>query len=106
MNSYDKYLARCRAPKKVDDVKRILTALLSGVKAGMSSSTLAAKMNAALVLSLVGRAWTRHSIQMSILSATRFQGGSLSYVLAKMLQSGEVTREELELLRTRCRPAF
>lgn len=102
--SYEKYLARCRAPKKIDDVKRILTALIAGVKADMNSTTLAAKMNGALILSLVGKAWNRHSVQMSILSAVRFQGGSLSYVLAKMLQSGEVTREELELLRTRCRP--
>lgn len=103
--SYEKYLALCRAPKKVDDVKRILMALIAGVKAGMSSTTLAAKMNGALILSLVGKAWTRNSIQMSILAATRFQGGSLSYVLAKMLQSGEVTKAELDLLRTRCRPA-
>lgn len=105
MNSYEKYLAKCRAPKKVEDVKRILMALLAGVKADMNSTTLAAKMNGALILSLVGRAWTRNSVQMSILSATRFQGGSLSYVLAKMLQAGEVTQEELALLRTRCRPA-
>lgn len=101
--NYEKYLAKCRAPKRIDDVERILSALIAGVKAEMNSTTLAAKMNAALILSLVGKAWTRNSVQMSILSAVRFQGGSLSYVLAKMLQAGKVTRAELELLRTRCR---
>ena len=106
MNEYEAYIARCKAPKRMSQIKRVLTALIAGAKQNWDNATLATKMNTALVLTIMGKRWTPNNTAMAILKATRFDAdSSLAYGLASMLQAGEVTPEELAILRGRTRLA-
>lgn len=106
MDEYQAYISRCKKPKHMTDIRRILTALIAGAKHGWDNATLATKMNTALVLTLMGKRWSANNIAMAILKSTRFDtDSSLAYGLASMLQTGEMTNDDLALLRSRTRLA-
>jgi hypothetical protein len=106
MNEYESYIARCKAPKKLAEIKKIVKTLIAGASQGFDNVTLAMKMNTALILTVMNKAWTPNNTAMAVLKASRFdKDSSLAYGLACMLRSGEVSQEELMLLRNRTRLA-
>jgi len=106
MNEYDQYIARCKAPKSLGTVKRIIQHIIIGAKRGWDNTTLAAKLNEHRIYSLVNKKWTVNNLQMAVLNMVRFESdSSMAYALAAMLRTGEATPDDLVLLKSRTRLA-
>lgn len=103
-DAYTNYIEKCRKPKDPSKVKQLLQCFILGAKRGWSNAQIATRLNELKIRTLVGKTWTENNAAMAVLKAVRFdQDSSLAHMLATMLRSGEVTEDELALLRSRTR---
>jgi hypothetical protein len=103
---YADYIARCKAPKDPSRIKYLIQCFVRGAKRGWSNAQIADRLNELKISTLVGKRWSPNNVAMAILKAVRFdQDSSLAFMLATMLQSGEVSEDDLAILKGRTRTA-
>lgn len=104
IDPYAAHIAKCKTPKDPSKVKQLIQCFILGAKRGWSNAQIADRLNELKIRTLVGKTFTENNVAMCILKAVRFdQDSSLAHMLATMLRSGEVTEDELALLRSRTR---
>jgi len=103
---YADYIAKCKAPKDPGRVKSLVQYFITGAKRGWTNAQIADRLNELNIKSLVGKRWSPNNVAMAILKMTRFdENSSLAHMLATMLRSGEVGKNDLALLKGRTRAA-
>lgn len=101
---YADYIARCKAPKDVKHVRTLIDCLLKGAMRGWSNSQIANRLNELNIRSLVGKRWSSNNVAMAVLKLVRFDANStLAHTFAAMLKAGDVSEDDLALLRARTR---
>jgi hypothetical protein len=101
---YAEYLAKCRAPKDPSKVRYLINCFITGAKRGLTNAQVADRLNELNIRTLVGKRWTTHNLCMAVLKMVRFdEDSSLAHTFAQMLQAGDVTQDDLVLLRSRTR---
>lgn len=101
---YEKYIARCKAPKNEEKVMQIVEHILIGLRKGYATAYMANRLNQYRIYTLMGKAWTPHSLQMQILKMQRLDAdSSLAWGLAQAIEEGDATADDLELLAARVR---
>lgn len=101
---YEKYIDKCKAPKKASAVKRIVEWIMLGVRKGYDSELLADKLNTQGIKTIQGKKWNYYSLQMQLLKMARLDtDSSLAWGLAMLLREGKVSADDLELLEARTR---
>lgn len=104
MDAYTDYINKCKAPKDATRVKNLIQCFITGARRGWSNAQIAARLNELKIKTLVGKSWSENNAAMAVLKMVRFDAdSSLAHMLATMLQSGEVTEDDLTLLRSRTR---
>jgi hypothetical protein len=105
-NEYTDYIAKCKAPKAPGQVKHLIQCFILGAKRGWSNAQIADRLNELKIRSLVGKRWSSNNVAMAVLKMVRLdENSSLAHMLAIMLQSGEVSEDDLALLKARTRAA-
>jgi hypothetical protein len=101
---YAAYIAKCKAPKDPSKVRYLINCFITGAKRGLTNVQIADRLNELKIKSLVGKRWSPNNVAMAVLKMVRFdEDSSLAHTFAQMLKSGDVTENELALLRSRTR---
>lgn len=106
MDEYQAYIASCKAPKSQAKIMNIVKWIIAGLRKGFSTPELATKLNEKGVMTIQGKQWTYNALQMQLLKMSRLDNdSSLAWALSSLLCRGAVSEHDLELLKTRTRPA-
>jgi hypothetical protein len=101
-DAWNMYIERCKQPKSIAKVEKIVEKILKGFRLGLSSSEIAEKMNGIAVYTLMNKRWTANSLQMQALKMARFDAdSSLAWGFAKALANGLATQADVDLLNER-----
>lgn len=102
--AYTAYIESCKVPKSQAKVKNIVYWILVGIRKGYTTQQIADKLNAKAVLTIQGKKWTYHALQMQLLKMSRLDNASsLAWALGCMLDAGDATESDVTLLKERTR---
>lgn len=104
MNAYESYIQSCKAPKGQEKIKRIVHWIIVGIRKGYTTNIIAEKLNIHNILTIQGKQWTYHALQMQLLKISRLDSdSSLAWAFSVMLNDGNANEADLLLIQERTR---
>jgi hypothetical protein len=103
-NAYDAYIVKCKSPKDPDKLKRIVLSILKLLRLGLSTDEIANELNELGVQSIQDKLWSYNALQMQLLKmAKKDPDSSLAWALVALLDTGEVSNEDIILIKSKTR---